>query len=39
LSRFGSDPIGGTPQAFADFIAVESKKWAETIRAAGIKVE
>jgi tripartite-type tricarboxylate transporter receptor subunit TctC len=39
LSRFGSDPIGGTPQAFADFIAVESKKWADTIRAAGIKVE
>jgi tripartite-type tricarboxylate transporter receptor subunit TctC len=39
LSRFSSDPIGGTPQEFADFIAVESKKWAETIRAAGIKAE
>ncbi len=39
LSRFSSDPIGGTPQQFADFIVVESKKWAETIRLAGVKVE
>jgi len=39
LAKFGSEPIGGTPQEFATFIAAESKKWSEIIRLAGVKVD
>ncbi len=39
LNKFGSEPLGGSPQEFADFIASESKKWSEIIRLSGVKVE
>jgi tripartite-type tricarboxylate transporter receptor subunit TctC len=39
LARFSSEPLGGTPQEFAAFIAAESKKWSETIRLSGVKVD
>jgi tripartite-type tricarboxylate transporter receptor subunit TctC len=39
LLKFGSEPLGGTPQEFAAFVASESKKWAEIIRLAGVKIE
>jgi tripartite-type tricarboxylate transporter receptor subunit TctC len=39
LSKFGSEPLGGTPQEFARFVAAESKKWSETIRLSGVKVD
>ena len=39
LITFGSEPLGGTPQEFADFIAAESKKWSEIIRLSGVKLE
>jgi len=39
LLRLSSDPLGGTPQEFADFVAAESKKWSETIRLSGVKVD
>ena len=39
LLRFSSDPLGGTPQEFADFVAAESKKWSETIRLSGVKID
>jgi tripartite-type tricarboxylate transporter receptor subunit TctC len=39
LANFGSVPMIGTPQEFADFIAVEAKKWAETVRIAGVQVD
>ena len=39
LARFRVEPRAGTPQDFAKFIASESKKWADVISAAGIKVE
>jgi tripartite-type tricarboxylate transporter receptor subunit TctC len=39
LSKFGSEPLGGTPQEFAGFVASESKKWSEIIRLSGVKVE
>jgi tripartite-type tricarboxylate transporter receptor subunit TctC len=39
LARFRVEPRPGTPQAFAAFIASESKKWANVIASAGIKVE
>jgi tripartite-type tricarboxylate transporter receptor subunit TctC len=39
LLKFSSEPIGGSPQDFAALMAVESKKWAEIIRLAGVKIE
>jgi tripartite-type tricarboxylate transporter receptor subunit TctC len=39
LARFRVEPKPGTPQDFAAFIKSESKKWADVITAAGIKVE
>jgi tripartite-type tricarboxylate transporter receptor subunit TctC len=39
LAKFGSEPIGGTPQEFASFIAAESTKWSEIIRLAGVKTD
>jgi tripartite-type tricarboxylate transporter receptor subunit TctC len=39
LANFSSEPLGGTPQEFADFIASESKKWSEIIHVAGVKME
>jgi tripartite-type tricarboxylate transporter receptor subunit TctC len=39
LAKFGSEPLGGTPPEFADFVASESRKWAEIIRLAGVKTE
>lgn len=39
LTKFGSEPLGGTPQQFAGFVAAESKKWSEIIRLSGVKME
>jgi tripartite-type tricarboxylate transporter receptor subunit TctC len=39
LRKFSSEPIGGTPQEFAALVATESKKWAEIVRAAGVKID
>ena len=39
LSKFGSEPLGGTSQDFASFVTSESKKWAEIIRLSGVKVD
>jgi len=39
LARVGSDPLAGSPQDFAAFIASEAKKWADTVRSAGLKME
>jgi tripartite-type tricarboxylate transporter receptor subunit TctC len=39
LARFSSEPLGGSPQDFAGFVAAESKKWADVIRASGVKME
>ena len=39
LSKFGSEPLGGTPQQFASFVTSESKKWSEIIRLSGVKVD
>jgi tripartite-type tricarboxylate transporter receptor subunit TctC len=39
LARFRVEPRPGGPQDFAKFIASESKKWADVITAAGIKME
>lgn len=39
LFKFSSEPLGGTPQEFAGFIASESKKWSEIIRLSGVKID
>lgn len=39
LANFGSDPLRGTPKEFSEFIASEAGKWAETVRASGVKLE
>jgi tripartite-type tricarboxylate transporter receptor subunit TctC len=39
LGRFGSEPLMGSPQDFADFIAAEARKWAEIVKLAGVKVD
>ena len=39
LAKFSSEPLGGTPQEFAAFVAAESKKWSEIIHLSGVKME
>jgi tripartite-type tricarboxylate transporter receptor subunit TctC len=39
LAKFSSEPLGGTPSEFTAFVAAESKKWAEIIRAAGVSID
>jgi tripartite-type tricarboxylate transporter receptor subunit TctC len=39
LDADGSEPLGGTPQRFADFLKAEHAKWGAAIREAGIKLE
>jgi tripartite-type tricarboxylate transporter receptor subunit TctC len=35
----GAEPFTNSPQEFAAFIRAETKKWAEVIKAAGVKLE
>jgi tripartite-type tricarboxylate transporter receptor subunit TctC len=35
----GAEPIGSTPEAFAEVIRSEAVKWARVVKAAGIKAE
>jgi tripartite-type tricarboxylate transporter receptor subunit TctC len=39
LDADGSEPLGGTPQRFAEFLKSENAKWGAVIREAGIKLE
>ena len=39
LADLGLDPIGSSPQQFADFIASENVKWAKVVKASGAKLE
>ena len=39
LSIMGADGVGDTPQHFAAFIRAEIPKWAQVVKAAGLKVE
>jgi len=39
LAKFSSEPIGGTPQEFAEFIAAGSKQWTEIVQVAGVKID
>jgi len=37
MAAIGSTPMGGTPEQFAEHVRKETAKWAQVIKAAGIK--
>ncbi len=39
LAADGSEPMGGTPQRFADLIRAEHAKWGAVVRESGIKLD
>ena len=39
FAEVGAEPVGGTPQQFAAFMAAETAKWAKVIRASGARVD
>jgi tripartite-type tricarboxylate transporter receptor subunit TctC len=39
LEKLGAQPRGGTPQALADHIANEQKKWTPIVGALNLKVD
>jgi len=39
LTEEGGDVVGGTPEQFAAYIALETDKWSKVVRAAGVKAE
>jgi tripartite-type tricarboxylate transporter receptor subunit TctC len=39
LDKLGVEPIIGTPQDFAAFIAAERPKWAKIVEASGVKID
>jgi tripartite-type tricarboxylate transporter receptor subunit TctC len=39
LAIMGADGVGDTPQHFAAFVKAEIPKWAQVVKAAGLKIE
>ena len=39
FAEVGAEPVGGTPQQFAAFMAAETAKWARVIKASGARVD
>ena len=39
FTLLGMEPIIGTPQQFAEFLKVETSRWAEVVKAANIKMD
>lgn len=39
LTEEGGDIVGGTPEQFAAYIALETEKWAKVVKAAGVRAE
>jgi tripartite-type tricarboxylate transporter receptor subunit TctC len=37
LKQQGTDPLGGTPKEFADFIRADIEKWVAALTAAGLR--
>jgi tripartite-type tricarboxylate transporter receptor subunit TctC len=39
LAALGAEPTGGTPEQFAETIRADTARWAQVVRAAGIRIE
>ena len=39
MTKLGAEVKSGTPQAFAEFIAEETRKWAAIIKSSGLKLD
>ena len=42
IERFkslGAEPVGGTPEDLATYVAAETKKWREVVKVSGAKIE
>lgn len=39
FAAIGSTPVGGTPEQFAEHVRKEMAKWAQVLKAAGIRPE
>ncbi len=39
FAEVGAEPVGNTPQQFADFMAAETAKWAKVVKASGARVD
>ncbi|HTE14077.1 MAG TPA: tripartite tricarboxylate transporter substrate binding protein [Burkholderiales bacterium] len=39
FAEVGAEPVGGTPQQFAAFMAAETIKWAKVIKASGARID
>lgn len=39
FAALGSEPVGGTPEQFSEFIKSESQKWASVIKRLGAKID
>ena len=38
LAKLGTDPGGGTPEAFGALVRAETARWTKVIKDAGIKI-
>jgi len=39
FAEVGAEPVGNSPQQFADFMAAETVKWAKVVKASGARVD
>jgi tripartite-type tricarboxylate transporter receptor subunit TctC len=39
LAKLGTDPGGGTPEAFGTLVHAETARWSKVIKDAGIKID
>ncbi len=39
LRSRGADPVASTPEAFAQFVISEGRRWADIVEKSGAKVE
>ena len=39
LTALGAEPVGGTPELLGKFIADETRKWQQVVKASGAKID